>query len=241
MNNDWGEDIVDIPIAFTCARCKNDGVSKQDLKRCGGCSVAMYCSRDCQRGDRPSHRRWCRPPVDTGAQAVNVHGDSGTLRTLVHALVCSAGGVERVLKNEECVFFRVKPLPRVTDNPATGLEITSLSLLDKHGTHLVTHSHTALYRPHFHASDCPVDDFTAAAFKDIVSLCIRCVGTGLVLHVSSDLDSVVPDAGYMVRQKKTWEWKRSEDPEALMLALISSDDVSRHTSLSVWQLSVAVL
>ncbi|EJF62666.1 hypothetical protein DICSQDRAFT_154493 [Dichomitus squalens LYAD-421 SS1] len=299
MNINWGVDIidfVDIPNALTCARCKKDGLSKQDLKRCGGCRAAMYCSRDCQRGDWPSHRPLCRPgSVDTGAQAVgyrasmslantvrdwaNVHRE--TFSTIVHALVRSAGGVERVLKDEEGVFVHLRPLQRVFDNPATAFEITSLSLLNKHvrsepifvqweepqksyreslaasqarrntnsrlagmipvtyvveGTDLVVHSQETLYRPNFHASDCPVDELTAAAFKDILSLCIRCVSTGLVLRASLGSDSVVPDAGYMVRQKKTWEWKRSEDLEALMLALISSDDVSRHTSLSIKQL-----
>ncbi|KAI8999028.1 hypothetical protein BD414DRAFT_454405 [Trametes punicea] len=38
-----------------CARCKREGSPSRRLKRCAGCSLTMYCSKECQRGDWQTH------------------------------------------------------------------------------------------------------------------------------------------------------------------------------------------
>jgi len=54
--DDWRDTLR--PFAAPCARCR--GMTGY---RCNRCSGAFYCSRACQRGDWPSHRESCKPPV----------------------------------------------------------------------------------------------------------------------------------------------------------------------------------
>ena len=47
---------------FTCHAC---GIKPEQLKKCGRCFRAYYCSRECQSKDWPSHKRVCvQPPAD---------------------------------------------------------------------------------------------------------------------------------------------------------------------------------
>ena len=41
-----------------CAGCKRPGVG---LRACSRCHAARYCSRECQAGHWPQHKRECRP------------------------------------------------------------------------------------------------------------------------------------------------------------------------------------
>ncbi|OSC96366.1 hypothetical protein PYCCODRAFT_1429139 [Trametes coccinea BRFM310] len=43
-----------------CARCRREDSPTSRLKRCTGCSVTMYCSKECQKGDWYRHKLVCR-------------------------------------------------------------------------------------------------------------------------------------------------------------------------------------
>lgn len=60
-SDDCGE-AVDIllrlsPKVKLCAFCKD---KEKKVKKCGGCLSVHYCSRDCQKNDRPKHRLHCK-------------------------------------------------------------------------------------------------------------------------------------------------------------------------------------
>ena len=47
----------------------------QLLQQCGGCQLVGYCSRDCQKRDRPSHKYVCKEfPVVNGKNALYTTG-----------------------------------------------------------------------------------------------------------------------------------------------------------------------
>ena len=51
------------------------GSTNRPLQRCGGCQLIPYCSKDCQKDDRPSHREFCREfPVSNGKNALHTEG-----------------------------------------------------------------------------------------------------------------------------------------------------------------------
>ena len=50
-----------------CNFCNKFGSLGAPLQRCGGCQLVGYCSRDCQRADRPAHKYVCKGfPVVNG-------------------------------------------------------------------------------------------------------------------------------------------------------------------------------
>ena len=58
-----------------CWHCKSAGSTTQPLQRCGGCQLVPYCSRECQRGDRSSHKYICKEfPVVNGKNALYTTG-----------------------------------------------------------------------------------------------------------------------------------------------------------------------
>ena len=55
-----------------CYYCKFPGTTTQPLKRCGGCQLVAYCSRDCQKNNRSSHKYVCKAfPVVNGKNALH--------------------------------------------------------------------------------------------------------------------------------------------------------------------------
>ena len=50
-----------------CWYCKSPGSASRPLRRCGGCQLVAYCSRDCQKENRPCHKYVCKEfPVVKG-------------------------------------------------------------------------------------------------------------------------------------------------------------------------------
>ena len=47
-----------LSISFTCSVCKRGPGESCTLKRCSGCFVNTYCSRECQKKDHPAHRKF---------------------------------------------------------------------------------------------------------------------------------------------------------------------------------------
>ena len=55
-----------------CYYCKFPGTTTQPLKRCGGCQLVAYCSRDCQKNNRSSHKYVCKQfPVINGKNVLH--------------------------------------------------------------------------------------------------------------------------------------------------------------------------
>ncbi len=48
-------------VNLICWQC---GAMPAYLKQCGRCCMAWYCSRDCQRAQHSSHKRWCSGVAD---------------------------------------------------------------------------------------------------------------------------------------------------------------------------------
>ena len=58
MSEDNGDISFFLPDDFSrCNYCGGDGNKKNKLKRCAGCNLVMYCSKECQRSAWPSHKR----------------------------------------------------------------------------------------------------------------------------------------------------------------------------------------
>ena len=47
-------------FAGLCNFCNESCSMEQPLQRCGGCQLVGYCSRDCQKEDRPTHKYVCK-------------------------------------------------------------------------------------------------------------------------------------------------------------------------------------
>ncbi|KAI1783411.1 hypothetical protein LXA43DRAFT_977145 [Ganoderma leucocontextum] len=122
-------DYVGLPDVLACGWCGRTDVCKQQLKQCGGCGAIRYCSKDCQK---QACMEWA-----------NIHEDA--FSTIIHAIVRSNGGADWVLNNDRSMVFYLRPLKRVFDNPATALEITSLSLMSED----VEHGDSEPFRDHW--------------------------------------------------------------------------------------------
>ncbi|KAM5542720.1 hypothetical protein V8D89_003681 [Ganoderma adspersum] len=141
---------IGLPDVLACGCCQRTDVSKQQLKKCGGCGAVRYCSKACQKQAWPFHKSSCRShnsAEETGAEQAgytaplslanavkewgNIHEDA--FSTIVHSVVRSNGGVDWVLNNERCMVFYLRPLRREldSDNPASAFEIMSLALVSK--------------------------------------------------------------------------------------------------------------
>ncbi|KAI1784297.1 hypothetical protein LXA43DRAFT_1123963 [Ganoderma leucocontextum] len=118
-----------------CGRAKPaDGGDK--LKRCGGCSVVLYCSKKCQTEAWPTHRDLCGSKTKEEAAELGyssmasiantldcwVNAHEWSLRTIVEATAHkTGGGIDDLLKNQCAVKFVLSlgnPDPSDPSNPA---------------------------------------------------------------------------------------------------------------------------
>lgn len=67
-----------LPICY-----KPDCGQTLDLKRCGQCKAALYCSIVCQKLDLPEHKIWCK----SAAQAQNCAKCTNTIKALKPAIL----------------------------------------------------------------------------------------------------------------------------------------------------------
>ncbi|CAA7269773.1 unnamed protein product [Cyclocybe aegerita] len=51
-----------IPLEISCNYCQNYAKDKRTLQKCARCRTSLYCSRDCQKKDWPTHKPACSPP-----------------------------------------------------------------------------------------------------------------------------------------------------------------------------------
>ena len=53
-----GCEAVQFPISGECDWCRSDKAKEggEKLKKCSGCSVVLYCSRQCQMAAWPKHK-----------------------------------------------------------------------------------------------------------------------------------------------------------------------------------------
>ena len=63
-----------VSLCFYC-RTPRNATSMKTLYRCGGCHLVSYCSKDCQKNDRGSHKYVCKEfPVVNGKNALFTTG-----------------------------------------------------------------------------------------------------------------------------------------------------------------------
>jgi len=54
MSNNNNDDIL------SCANCGKGEEESINLKYCGACKLVKYCSAECQKVDRPMHKKECK-------------------------------------------------------------------------------------------------------------------------------------------------------------------------------------
>ncbi|KAI0668501.1 hypothetical protein C8Q78DRAFT_1071371 [Trametes maxima] len=128
---------------------------KRRLKRCGGCAVATYCSKECQKAGWQEHKNFCRgsdktprsssrpdagfagyPAPITLANAikswVEVH-DYGFV-TITNGLVLLNGNVEHTFTAPHAFLLELDVgAHSADDNPATAFKLLNCSVLPKAG------------------------------------------------------------------------------------------------------------
>ncbi|KAL1947351.1 hypothetical protein VTO73DRAFT_14312 [Trametes versicolor] len=140
-----------------CAHCKKRErqlPADTKLKRCAGCSIIMYCSRECQKAAWPHHRYSCRRPQDSRddgenlagydspislAQAVTdwADGTHGTaFSTLAGAMVRKRGGIAANSTSRILLFeFTPRAEKRGSGNPAEAFLLTKADIVHKDVAH----------------------------------------------------------------------------------------------------------
>ncbi|KAM5540753.1 hypothetical protein V8D89_005586 [Ganoderma adspersum] len=139
------------PLYGICDWCNaraKPGDGRDKIKKCGGCSVALYCSRKCQSEAWPTHRLACHSYVELKEQAAvpdysalsiptlvkrwarwaDIHVWS--LRTIVEAVAHQTdGGVDAHLENQRVVAFMMSL--RQPNNPSEAFHIDRVSIVGK--------------------------------------------------------------------------------------------------------------
>ncbi|KAM5542668.1 hypothetical protein V8D89_003629 [Ganoderma adspersum] len=128
-----------------CHHCKKWRGEVGKLKRCAGCKVVAYCSKDCQKAAWPEHKQVCRkavPAKETGAlidfrelgypipislhQAVCewIEAQHWVLSTLTDALILLDGGIDYNISHPRGVVVILEALPKTDElNPALAFKL----------------------------------------------------------------------------------------------------------------------
>ncbi|KAI0688311.1 hypothetical protein C8T65DRAFT_619472 [Cerioporus squamosus] len=139
---------VRLPIAGreapSCDHCKREGTT-ETLKRCGGCSTMLYCSRECQKAAWPTHKNHCRRPQRDEDQEVDpavppsplnvakmvlewfsAHIES--FKILTNSTVQLDGGNARALSEPRAFVCTLTMRQNWDGNPATPFHLISYKL-----------------------------------------------------------------------------------------------------------------
>ncbi|OJT12247.1 hypothetical protein TRAPUB_11206 [Trametes pubescens] len=146
------------PVAYAghlarCAHCKKrerELPADTKLKRCAGCSIIMYCSRECQKAAWPRHRYSCHRPQDAQggsgslagydtpialAQAVTDWADGvhGTALSIIAAAMVGARGGIAANRTSRILLFEFTLGDDTSDsgNPAEAFSLTNVSIVHK--------------------------------------------------------------------------------------------------------------
>ncbi|KAI0654785.1 hypothetical protein C8Q70DRAFT_471535 [Cubamyces menziesii] len=137
-----------------CARCRKEESPTTKLKRCTGCSVTMYCSKECQRGDWNMHKLGCRslgPSVEdnlidpvllanTGYPASTTlnsslmdwwEAQSYALSYITIVNTHKHGGLDYNLTNSRALVLRVQAKAPQSGNPAKAFKIVDMTMVPK--------------------------------------------------------------------------------------------------------------
>ncbi|RPD59238.1 hypothetical protein L226DRAFT_102722 [Lentinus tigrinus ALCF2SS1-7] len=125
----------DVPC---CHHCGRPG-TEETLKRCGGCSTILYCSRECQKAEWKSHKTLCRPRSPSGPSPINIgkillewldiHIDS--FKAAVNCTVYLSGGLAHALSEPRGIMCYYKMREEWDGNPAAPVHIVSFDFLHK--------------------------------------------------------------------------------------------------------------
>ena len=105
-----------------CWYCKSSGSTSQPLQRCGGCQLVAYCSRDCQKEDRSTHKYVCKEfPIIKGKNVLHTKGPwkkhIATLRERSALLPNAEIVAEPIFRNPRvCHMCREANSDRLTDS-----------------------------------------------------------------------------------------------------------------------------
>ncbi|KAI1783177.1 hypothetical protein LXA43DRAFT_1102891 [Ganoderma leucocontextum] len=144
---------VRTPLSGVCGWCEAARPGGRGrgakLKKCGGCSVVLYCSTKCQTEAWPTHKHMCRSRSKEEAarlgytSAVSVARTLHTwvamhawsLRTIAEAFAHTDGGVDHHLKNQRAIVFVLFPRKpdgaSDSDNPAGAFVLGHAGIADK--------------------------------------------------------------------------------------------------------------
>ena len=68
-------DVQRIFFVGQCYFCNVPGSPARPLKRCGGCQLVAYCSKECQMNHRSKHKPACKEfPVVNGVNSLHTTG-----------------------------------------------------------------------------------------------------------------------------------------------------------------------
>ncbi|RDX52774.1 hypothetical protein OH76DRAFT_1480384 [Lentinus brumalis] len=135
-----------LPNFEACAFCmKRAKGLANPLRKCAGCSIALYCSKECQRSAWPSHKGsgagtesagdlYGYPTVMALSMAIKEWSQlhEHTFNIIANLMVYASGGVEHVLRNPRALLVRVRARPGAIDsNPAFKFYVDGADVLHR--------------------------------------------------------------------------------------------------------------
>ncbi|KAI1784299.1 hypothetical protein LXA43DRAFT_1186496 [Ganoderma leucocontextum] len=139
----------DLPLSFPplrrCNRCgrSQDKDSTIQLRKCGGCSRALYCNKMCQKAAWPNHKLICRDNDNLIASLANTGQLPPDMSSLGYpslsafAFVLQNGGIDWSQNRQKMLSLLIVPAATIGTperNPARTFRLSShrFSVLDEH-------------------------------------------------------------------------------------------------------------